>query len=484
MSQVVTTFEPMMTLCGMALVPAAPLRSGPANSTSPTNRTLARRIVIPGSSGLNGERASPAPVGPYPYMNSSAPAPWGNRSMSYSVSESCSISRKPALTTVCATNITGIATTVRVTRCDQDVTFSTNTGYYLQNVAAATPIATSASNLTSLGSSNRNNSGYYAAAPLPAAPSGGVHVQTVVTYYIAPWQDITSGLAPTDVTARICHHPNEVASLTQCVDEHESMRIFPVTHTRTSTKTVDLTTTIHGPSRVIIEGYTADITERFTTISISTRTIIVYSVETVSTSLGDDGLSNVSAEGRTTSQAQEIDTASMLDGGYSSTTRTVYKAAAETGKPKGDVRDKNRATKIHTITVHPVAASASADSAKVADKQGVKGHEPAQVAAAQQDSAKAIDQGSEAHEAADDSEHEKPQEQSEQQEHGLQQQDQQASQTETEEPSTTTEYTTITSTYHTTTTIDYKDAEGGTVVVTAMTTAASTLVTTVDQAAK
>jgi len=227
MSQVVTTYIPIITMCAISLVPI----------------TLTPK-----------------------YGNSSTRYANASYSVSSSLGEGCTTYYNTTSTTVCATVLTGIATSYNITGCKQDVTFSTAYGYRQTYDAAV-------------------NSSAYTGILAP--------IETVTSMWIAPWQALTSGLTPENITQKVCSYIPATATASageaapqqqECVDSFESWVTFVVASTTSSTSHVDLTTTIAGPSQVIIETFHADVTATMTVFSISTVLVLEYSTETTMTS--------------------------------------------------------------------------------------------------------------------------------------------------------------------------------------------------------
>ena len=185
------------------------------------------------------------------YNNASRTAPYMNysTSVSYSLSEGCTTTYTPSRTTVCATTLRGLATAVVVTACDQPVTFSSQFGYTQD-------------------------------APTNGASATAPPITTQTTFFVAPWQALVTGAMPGNVTERIC---SMRSATRRCVDIRQSWSTTVVTVVTATTSHVDLTTTIPGPSRLIIETFHADITETMTDFSISTIMVLQVSTESTST---------------------------------------------------------------------------------------------------------------------------------------------------------------------------------------------------------
>jgi len=207
------------------------------------------------------------------YGNSSTHYTNGSYRVSSSLGEGCTTYYNTTSTTVCATVLTGIATYYNITSCKQDVTFSTAYAYRQSYDAAV-------------------NSSAYTGSLVP--------IETITSYWIAPWQAVTAGLTPENITQKVCSYLPATASPTasagtgagavatplqqECIDSFESWVTFVVASTTSSTSHVDLTTTISGPSQVMIETFHADITASMTVFSISTVLVLEYSTETTVTS--------------------------------------------------------------------------------------------------------------------------------------------------------------------------------------------------------
>lgn len=201
------------------------------------------------------------PIGLIPVTN----APYANHSTDYVTVTAgtghCEIVYVPTTTTVCATTLTGIASKVVVSECDQEVTFSSECGFTLE-----TPTPTAAT------PSIHNNS---LITPAP-------RVRTMMTYFIAPWQSLTAGNTPSDVDTKICKvlDNGEV----ECTRYKEVWEVVIVTNTVTSTHDVQLTTTISGPGTLIVETMKIHVTDTIETVDLSTTLVLESEIETESTS--------------------------------------------------------------------------------------------------------------------------------------------------------------------------------------------------------
>lgn len=264
--QVVNSFVPKITLCAMALVPKSTV-TAPYQLTNTT---------------VNPSRASIVPVlndtiPRSPSLRGLTPTRSVSLSTIYSLSEGCKTTYSPTHTTVCHTTLTGLASKVTVSKCNQMITFSKETGYRLSVLDSGT-----------------------SSVPSSLQPQ----VQTVTTFWAAPWQALTAGLTPANVTEKICSVPATAGAGQVCVDTAQSWSTYTATSMTVSTTDIDLTTTITGPQRVIVETYHADITETETVFSLSTRMILIVSTESLATETSNlpNGLRTASMTTQTTTK--------------------------------------------------------------------------------------------------------------------------------------------------------------------------------------
>lgn len=223
-SQLATSYVPQYTLCALppqAVFPATPL---------PTLSTMTS-----------------------PWRNYSISIPPGNGT--------CTTIYSPTPTMVCATTLTGLVEKYTVSKCDQDITFSTEYGFVLASPTAdsdSSALATSGALIT----------------PRPT-------VQRLTTYYLAPWQAVTAGMAPSDVDLKVCAlYANGTE---ECIHQYEVWKTSLITKSATRTTSVNISTTLHGLSQVIVETYIANITEQLTTFSMSTDMEFEYATEIMTT---------------------------------------------------------------------------------------------------------------------------------------------------------------------------------------------------------
>lgn len=181
-------------------------------------------------------------------------APFQNYSTSIPPSNgTCTTMYKTTATMVCAATLSDLTTTYTVTKCPQEITFSTQYGYVL-----ATP--TASANLT--GNSTTTPYGN-STALITAAPS----IRTLTTYFIAPWQELTTAGPPQDVDLKVCA---TLANGTEnCIREYQVWKTSLLTLTSTSTRSINFTTEIPGPSQLIVESFVANLTNIMTLYSMS-----------------------------------------------------------------------------------------------------------------------------------------------------------------------------------------------------------------------
>ncbi|QIW99241.1 hypothetical protein AMS68_004759 [Peltaster fructicola] len=213
-SQLVPSFVPQFTLCELPPLAFFPQTLAPTTS-----------------------------IGSLPYLNYSISTPSG--------SGSCTTIYKPTVTMVCATTLSDLTTTYTISQCAQDVTFSTQYGYELV-IPTPTPAPVTGSVTPS------------SLSLITPPPS----VQTVTTYYLAPWQDLTSAGPPADVDYKIC--TGYANGTEQCVLEYYKWKTSLLTLTATTTTLINITTTIPGPSQLLVETFVANVTGTATTLSMST----------------------------------------------------------------------------------------------------------------------------------------------------------------------------------------------------------------------
>lgn len=245
-SQIVTTYDPQFTLCELP----------PIAYFSLTSMLSARPTTAP-------------------YRNYSVSIPPGNGS--------CTTVYSQTQTMVCDTTLSDLVTTYHVTNCAQEITFSSQYGYRL-----TTP--TPASNLTGNATYPFLNATYSSALVTGTGTGSGIAamitpapaIETLTTYYLAPWQELTAATAPADVIKKVCQTLSNGTE--ECITQYEVWHTSLVTKTATSTFSLNVSTTVHGPSAVVIwETYVANVTEVMTTFSMLTTQEAEYETEWTTT---------------------------------------------------------------------------------------------------------------------------------------------------------------------------------------------------------
>lgn len=199
-------------------------------------------------------------VGPPIALPPMTGAPYLNASSSFtkktSGTGSCETVYAPMITTICATTLTGLASKLTITKCDQEVTFSTECGFTL---ATPTPITSSASLIT----------------PSPT-------VKRIFTYWLAPWQSLTAGRTPSDVQVKICTELDN--GKYECIRHREVWEVVVVTKTITTSRSIGFTATLSGPGTLIIETLRMFVIDTIETVDLSTTLLLETEIETESTS--------------------------------------------------------------------------------------------------------------------------------------------------------------------------------------------------------
>lgn len=257
MSQIVPSFVPQYTLCALPPIAFYPNQ----DSQGPTS----------------------ARVSTAPYHSYSISTPPGNGT--------CTTHYKPTITMVCATTLTALVEKYAISDCHQDITFSTEYGFTL---AGPTPtyskstLAASAQPRLSANDTQPSRSRLLRRDPSSANTTAAVLVtpkptiETLTTYYLAPWQQLTAGTAPGDVDIKVCQTfaSNDT---TECIRRYEVWETALVSKTATSTTSVNISTTVHGRSQLIVETFVANVTEEVTTFTMLTTMDVEYQTEITTT---------------------------------------------------------------------------------------------------------------------------------------------------------------------------------------------------------
>lgn len=242
-SQLITSFVPQFTLCELPPVAFFPITPVP----SATHTTA-------------------------PYLNYSASIPTGNGT--------CVTFYSPTRSMVCATVLTDLTTTYTVSQCSQDITFSTQYGYTLVQPTTTQTVPVTLSSTVSL-------------STITPPPS----IQTLTTYYLAPWQDLTRAGPPGDVDYKICQMLANGSE--SCVLEYYKWKTSLLTISYMTTTSINITTTIPGPSQLLVETFVANITGTVSAFSMSTTMELETSTLSESTSSATKSMSTLPTVTRT-----------------------------------------------------------------------------------------------------------------------------------------------------------------------------------------
>lgn len=202
-------------------------------------------------------------LGPALYFSSIAGGPFFNGSSNITSYESgtssCGVQYSTTTKTICATTLTGLASKITVSECDQEITFSSECGYSLET-PTPTPATTNFSAL------------------ITPAPT----VRRLMTYWLAPWQSLTAGTAPSDVDVKVCKILDD--GRLKCQRYQEVWEVVVVTSTLTTSVPVTFSRTLAGPGRLEFDSSTSYINSTTTFVNLSTTLRLETQVEVESTS--------------------------------------------------------------------------------------------------------------------------------------------------------------------------------------------------------
>jgi len=132
---------------------------------------------------------------------------------------SCSTVFETIVTTTCSTVLTYAFTKATISDCSQNITFSTQSSYYLVTATASATITP---------------------APLNRPPSVTTYVQSIVSYYITPWQALAAN-TPSNVTVLVCEYDLSGNSTCTTIQEVWTVHTEYVPFTTTSTLIISTT---------------------------------------------------------------------------------------------------------------------------------------------------------------------------------------------------------------------------------------------------
>jgi hypothetical protein len=197
------------------------------------------------------------------YLSSISGSPFFNGSANYTQivgTGTCGVEYSTTAKTICATTLTGLASKVTVSECDQQITFSSECGFTLE-----TPTPASATT-------------NYSALITPAPT-----VRRLMTYWLAPWQSLTAGEAPSDVDVKVCKVLDDGSM--ECKRFQEVWEIVVVTSTVTTSFPVTFSKTVSGPGALIFDSSTSYVnsTTEFISLSKTLRLETEVTIESTST---------------------------------------------------------------------------------------------------------------------------------------------------------------------------------------------------------
>ncbi len=204
-------------------------------------------------------------IGPALYISSISGGPFTNGSANttqyLSGTTRCSTAYSTTTKTICATTLTGLASKITVSQCDQQITFSSECGYTLETPSPTT----TTSSVT----------GDTLITPAPT-------IRTLMTYWLAPWQSLTSGSIPSTVDVKICsslldtntnnNNNNNNNETEECHQHQEIWDLTLVTSTLTTSHPITFSQTLEGPGTLMI-GQSTSILDRTTELVRLERTL-------------------------------------------------------------------------------------------------------------------------------------------------------------------------------------------------------------------
>jgi hypothetical protein len=241
----------------------------PSPEAAPIEITAQSQIVtsfIPEATWCVGPPIALIPISGPPYLNYSTEYEAFTAGTGH-----CETAYVPTQTTVCATTLTGIASRIIVSECDQEITFSSECGFTLE---APTPAVTT---------------NYSLVTPAPT-------VKRMKTFWLAPWQSLTAGNTPSDVDIKICTVLDDESM--ECIRYQEVWEVVVVTQTLTTQREVQLTTTVTGPGTLIIETMEVFVTDTVETVDLSTTMVLETEVEVETISKGKKLVTRPADDGR------------------------------------------------------------------------------------------------------------------------------------------------------------------------------------------
>ncbi|TVY43697.1 hypothetical protein LOCC1_G004785 [Lachnellula occidentalis] len=249
----------------------------------------------------------------------------------------CSTVFRNITTSLCSTVLTAWFTSITVTDCNQNITFSTQSSYSLATATtiSSTPPAFPAGQASSQG------------------PTAATFVQSVVSYFIAPWQSLAAN-TPNNITVLICKFDQDKNKICQEIQE------VWVVHTEsvpvTSTSMVSVSTSFTVPA-VLLLGPSQSITAPKGAFELTTEieyTSLSANGTTFTSTISESGTLTSAPLGAAPSQSETSTTTSTTTitilGKPTTTTRTLTLVIES--KPTAIISPTSR--NISTGSMHPL----------------------------------------------------------------------------------------------------------------------------------
>jgi hypothetical protein len=110
-------------------------------------------------------------------------------------------------------------------------------------------------------------------------------LQRLVTYWLAPWQALTAGGVPSRVDVKICTLDVPDPGRRTCQRYREVWEVIVVTATATTSRAIELLTTLTGPGTLVVQTVQSYITDTVVTVDLSTTLLLETEREVESTSV-------------------------------------------------------------------------------------------------------------------------------------------------------------------------------------------------------
>ncbi|KAN0110561.1 hypothetical protein V8E51_006948 [Hyaloscypha variabilis] len=174
---------------------------------------------------------------------------------------SCSTVFETTVTTACSTVLTYAFTQATVSDCSQNITFSTQSSYSLVTTTISPDVTP---------------------APLNQPLATTTYIQSIVSYYIAPWKALAAN-TPSNVTVLVCEY--DLSGSPICTTIQEVWVVSTVHIPVITTSTLIISTTLASPA-VLLLGPTDTIT--------ATAGLLYVSTEITYTSISPNATTSIS----------------------------------------------------------------------------------------------------------------------------------------------------------------------------------------------